>query len=63
MDKSAETKETVAVSNEQVKPPSEDFNCVDYDVLADGKAMVWVELKGVRYSLKRTRSGRLVLHK
>jgi len=35
----------------------------DFEVMSDGGSMIFIRFGETRYELKRTRSGRLVLHK
>jgi len=43
--------------------PAEPPRVLNADALFEGKREVWIELDGVRYRLRITRRGKLILHK
>jgi len=46
-----------------IDPRLRDTPRYDFEQLSGGRKMIFVEFGNVRYELKRTKSGRLVLHK
>lgn len=48
---------------EDLAPAGEPARTIKADELFEGKREVWIELEGVRYRLRITRRGKLILQK